>query len=331
MNEDKKISVIVPVYNVEKYVADCIESVLKQTYHNFELILVNDGSSDHSADIINKFVITDDRIILLEQVNKGVAAARNNGMAHATGEFITFIDSDDWVATDYLEHLIYLQSLEDVDMCMTTSFFVKQRDKQADNIKIETISPEDATALLLSPKVVVGSCNKLYRREWIEKNNIRQNETLFSGEGLNFIVLAAQYANKVTISNKKIYFYRRNVLESATTKFNIKMFTNNEQSLNLIEKESKIKSEKINVMIDLFRAHLRISGVLAILNYADISTYPEEYYRWRKEIRHSELKLLSSKIVPIKSKIRIIGFSISPRIWAKLALNKRKKIFRESV
>ncbi|WP_299099293.1 glycosyltransferase family 2 protein [uncultured Alistipes sp.] len=96
------ISVIVPVYNVEKYLPQCIESILSQTYANFELILINDGSNDSSPTICDEYCRKDARIRVLHQQNKGVSSARNNGIKHAQGEWITFIDSDDWVDKEYL-------------------------------------------------------------------------------------------------------------------------------------------------------------------------------------------------------------------------------------
>ena len=325
------VSVIVPVYNVEKYLKKCIESIIEQDYSNLEIIIVDDGTPDNSGKIADEFAAIDNRIKVIHKENGGVASARNVGIASAKGEFILFVDSDDWISKDHVSHLMYLQSLENADMCMTTEFFTQKTDVQELKEKIETMKPEDAAALLLSPKMVVGSYNKLYRRNWLEENNLRQNEKLFSGEGLHFIVTAAQHANFVTVSNRKIYYYRRNVSESATTKFNIKMFTNNELSLACIEREKIVSSEKFDNMLSLFKTHLMINGVISIITYSSPKQYPEEYKRWRKEIRINRKKMVASKYVPLKSKIRIICASIFPRIWAKLAKAKRGQIFKESV
>ena len=325
------VSIVVPVYNVEKYLKECLESIIQQDYRNLEIIVVDDGSPDNSGKIADEYAEADKRIKVIHKENAGVVAARNTGMDLANGEFILFVDSDDWLSKDHVSHLLKLQKIKDADMCMTTKFFTQKSDVQTQNIKIETISPCDAATLLISPKMVIGTYNKLYRLDWLKKEKLRQNEELFSGEGLHFIVLAAQHANYITISNKKIYYYRRNVAESATTKFNIKMFTNNEKSLDSIEKNSIITDENFINMLNLFRIHLKISGMLAILTYASKEDYKEEYIRWRKEIKQLGKKLLFKKELPIKSKIRIVCATICPSGWAKLAKIKRDKQFRESV
>lgn len=331
MKQDRLVSVIVPVYNVEKYLGKCIESIVQQTYRSLEIIIVDDGSPDHSPEIAERYARRDKRIRVIHQPNKGVAAARNSGMDEAEGEYITFVDSDDWIAPDYVEHLMMLQQAKDADMCMTTKLFTKKRDTQDKIGRIETLSPEDAAAMLLSPKVVVGTYNKLYRREWLVKNNIWQDERLFSGEGLHFIVTAAQHANYVTVSNRRIYYYRRNVSESATTKFNIKMFTNNELSLDLIRDNKIVSSKKFDVMLDLFREHLMINGLMAILTYSTPDQYPEEYARWKEQICNLGKKLLIMAEVPIKSKVRIICANFAPHLWSMLAKIKRQIIFKRSV
>lgn len=325
------VSAIIPVYNVEKYVRKCIESVINQDYENIEIIIVDDGTPDNSGKIADEYAESDKRIKVIHKSNGGVASARNCGIQEAKGEFILFIDSDDWISEDHIKHLIELQKIKNADMCMTTEFYTKKTDCQTKVERIETMSSDNAAALLLSPKMVVGSCNKLYRRSWIIDKNLYQNEKLFSGEGLHFIVTAAQHANYVTVSNRKIYYYRRNVSESATTKFNIKMYTNNELSLDLIDRERITNSIEFDSMLNLFRIHLKISGLLAILTYATPKKYPEEYKRWKAEVHSLGKKMMFDDIVPLRSKVRILCVNISPRLWAKLARMKRRKSFKESV
>lgn len=100
-----KVSVIVPVYNVEKYLSKCLKSLCEQTLKDIEIICINDGSTDNSPNILESFAKNDDRIKIYNQTNQGLSAARNNAMEHASGEFISFVDSDDWVDTDFFEKL----------------------------------------------------------------------------------------------------------------------------------------------------------------------------------------------------------------------------------
>lgn len=331
MSATPVVSVIVPVYNVEKYLSKCIDSIIEQDYSNLDIIIVDDGTPDNSGKIADEYAKKDQRIKVIHKPNGGVASARNVGMDAAIGEFILFVDSDDWISKDHVSHLMHLQSINDADMCLTTEFFTQKTDVQDEKEIIETMEPADAAALLLSPKVVVGTYNKLYRRAWLNENNLRQNEKLFSGEGLNFIVTVAQYANHVNVSNRKIYYYRRNVSESATTKFNIKMFINNEMSLDDINDRKIVDSRKFDDMLSLFRMHLMINGVLAILTYSSPKEYSVEYKRWRIDIKKNRKRMIKSEYVPSRSKVRIVCASIFPRIWAKLAKIKRKRIFKESV
>ena len=110
-----EVSVIIPVYNSEKYVEKCICSVMAQTLPELEIIIINDGSIDESGKILRKLAQKDSRIILLEQENKGVAAARNLGVEKATGKYLTFVDGDDYLQEDYIEKMYSLAEKETLD------------------------------------------------------------------------------------------------------------------------------------------------------------------------------------------------------------------------
>lgn len=109
-----KISIIVPVYNAEKYIGICIDSILKQTYRNFELLLINDGSSDNSLEVLNQYSKKDKRIRVIDQKNMGVAKTRNKGIQLAKGEYLTFIDNDDYIDKDYLEQFMKVCDTKDI-------------------------------------------------------------------------------------------------------------------------------------------------------------------------------------------------------------------------
>ena len=101
----EKITVIVPVYNVEHYLDKCLDSVIKQTYKNIEIIVVNDGSTDNSGEICQEYAQKDNRIVYIEKENGGLSDARNAGLDQMTGSYVTFVDSDDWIEQDYVETL----------------------------------------------------------------------------------------------------------------------------------------------------------------------------------------------------------------------------------
>ena len=135
MEQEKQglISVIIPVYNVEKYLQECVDSVLAQTYQNFEIILVDDGSTDSSGAICDEYAKQDERISVLHQENKGLSITRNNGLQIASGEYIYFLDSDDWIENSTLEILLQEITKESADVVfMDAKSFVEQKEKEVE-------------------------------------------------------------------------------------------------------------------------------------------------------------------------------------------------------
>lgn len=126
-----KVSVIIPVYNVEKYLAECIDSVLNQTLNDFELILVNDGSRDNSENICKQYIKQDKRIKYIKQENAGVSVARNNGIGHATGDFIFFMDSDDTISNNFLESAYTTAINTQADIVVLGQYFYTRMPKPA--------------------------------------------------------------------------------------------------------------------------------------------------------------------------------------------------------
>lgn len=122
---NKKVTIIIPVYNVEKYLSRCLNNVINQTYSNIEIILVNDGATDNSQVICEEYKKKDDRIKLLVKENGGLSDARNYGIPYATGDYIAFIDSDDMIHTSYIEYLLNLieKYNGDISICGYQSFY----------------------------------------------------------------------------------------------------------------------------------------------------------------------------------------------------------------
>ena len=174
------ISVIVPIYNVEKYLPQCLDSIIRQTFSNIEIICVNDGSTDNSSEILADYAQKDSRIKIVDKKNGGLSSARNAGMKVATGEFISFIDSDDWIDETMLEKLynniVFLdtdisicavhqfdeekQQLDDTNAYFTLGYF----DKSFDN---KVFSYIDAKDFLMN--VCVMAWNKLYRKSFLDE------------------------------------------------------------------------------------------------------------------------------------------------------------------
>ena len=128
-----KYSFIIPVYNTKKYLERCIQSILKQSYQHYEILLIDDGSTDGSSEFCDSLSKIDNRIKVFHQVNSGVSTARNNGIKHGVGDYIIFVDSDDWLSLNYLECIEYLTSSSDSEIyCynnFTTSSYIKENKK----------------------------------------------------------------------------------------------------------------------------------------------------------------------------------------------------------
>lgn len=134
METKGQVSIVIPVYNNEKYVEKCIESVCSQTYKNLEIILVDDGSTDSSGKICDRFAEKDNRIIVLHQENGGVSNARNNGIDIATGEYLTFVDGDDYVGVDYITDLVKCMNKNDAQMVICGMKKISAEGKVVDEI-----------------------------------------------------------------------------------------------------------------------------------------------------------------------------------------------------
>lgn len=161
-----KISVIVPIYKVENYLYRCIDSLLEQTFSDFELILVDDGSPDDCPKICDEYEKKDNRVKVLHKENGGLSDARNAGLNIATGEYVAFVDSDDWVASDYLEVLFRTITREKADICECEVVRTNGRNEIPKYSEIINVySQQDALELLIQEKVFHQYVwNKLYRR-----------------------------------------------------------------------------------------------------------------------------------------------------------------------
>ena len=187
------ISVIVPVYNVENVLHYCIDSILNQTYKDFELILVDDGSTDKSGNICDEYADKESRIRVFHKENGGVSSARNFGIDNANGDYICFIDSDDYVNGDYLELLMHTKSKypesDNIWCCFTTinSYGGNPQNRNCIKSDKDCVEFDRSQIMTLHEKWLdAGPVCKLYSKEVIVKNRIRFNESISLGEDLIF-------------------------------------------------------------------------------------------------------------------------------------------------
>ncbi len=204
------ISVIVPVYNSEKFLDKCIESILNQTFTDFEVILVDDGSTDKSGQICDIWAHKDSRIKVMHQPNRGVSVARNNGIAAAKGEYIAFVDSDDSVNSDYLQ-LLY-KNIHEHDLAIgTTRMDIMRENRQ------QLLAVADKSYTLLQFKkdmrhtfqsqYINSPVNKLFKTEIIKNNNLVFDTSMNLGEDCVFCLAYMNLCQKIKCFSDTIYYY----------------------------------------------------------------------------------------------------------------------------
>lgn len=331
MKNEPLVTVIIPAYNVQRYIKKCVNSVLNQNYKNFELIVVNDGSKDNTLAILRRYAHEDNRVKVIDKRNGGVSSARNVGLQHSKGQYITFIDGDDYVAKDYLEYLLELISYKDADFALSTNVFSKRKDRQINHDVKRVLTSEQATALLMSTRIVVGSWNKIYKRKFLQNNNLRFDEKLYYGEGLSFITSVAERANKTIIGQRRIYYYRKNNAASATTKFEVTRILNGIESIAKIKNNLIIDSPKIDQMIKLHLAVYYLGAVVNLINSGNTRKYKNYYQKWLKFVRKNTFCLIKDSNVSYYRKLMLITGSISPYLIAKLDKIRRNKIYKDSI
>ena len=218
------ISVIIPVYKVEAYLRQCLDSVVNQTYKNLEIIIIDDGSPDGCGAICDEYAVRDSRIKLVHQENKGLSAARNVGLDLATGKWISFVDSDDWCELDMYEKALDAAKKSDADITMFP-VYRNSGDRQYSFQKypqsFTSVDKELIYKLQLS--CLSGKCapfssnctqglpwDKLFKASLIQENHLRFMEELYAEEDRVFTLHAFQYAKRVSYLDIKLYHFRYN-------------------------------------------------------------------------------------------------------------------------
>ena len=206
-----KVSVIVPFYNTEKYFEKCLISLVNQTLKDIEFILVDDGSTDNSLEIANKFANEDSRIKIVRQEHKKQGAARNNGLSVAQGEYIGFVDSDDWIDLEYYEKLYNAAREYDCDIALATNIRIgKGKAKKRLNITEKKLYNGFESMCFVSNQAI-NPCptNKIYRKSVLDKNKIVWPEGVYYEDKI-FTLKALYYSHSLVSVPDIYYYYYRN-------------------------------------------------------------------------------------------------------------------------
>jgi glycosyltransferase involved in cell wall biosynthesis len=202
----KLVSVIVPVYGVEEYLAECVDSLLAQTYENLEILLIDDGGKDRSGEICDRYAERDDRIKVIHKTNGGAASARNVGIDVASGEFICFVDGDDLVEPDYVSHLWNTLSVTDADISVCGLYYMTKCNKRS--VQIECVGVFDSTAylkLFTDYWTCALMTNKLFKRTTIGSVRFEEGHCIDDEFFTYQVVMNSQ---KVAVTDAPLYAYR---------------------------------------------------------------------------------------------------------------------------
>lgn len=199
-----KISVIVPVYKVEQYIHRCIDSILSQSFTDFELILVDDGSPDNCGKICDEYAQKDSRVRVFHKPNGGVSSARNLGLDNAIGEWVTFIDSDDYIKKEYLSDMIFYQQLNNVEFVAICNYIKKYTDSSHINLQKENF---DHLFSKYNLQKLGAPWSKLFKNDLIKSIDLKFDTQIHFGEDIIFVLIYLLNIDQLELIYSKNYFY----------------------------------------------------------------------------------------------------------------------------
>lgn len=294
----KKVSIIIPVYNSEKYISKCLDSVLNQTYKNIEILVINDGSKDNSIDILREYEKKDDRIVVIDKENEGVAKTRNQGIKKATGDYIMFIDNDDFIDEDYVE--TYLKNT-DYDIVIGSYKRTDINDKILFKYNLDEKS-------IWSKYVVLAPWAKLYKKDFLIKNNI-EFLNYGIGEDVYFNLLCYSKTNNIKVINDfKYNWFYNNESVSNTKQRGLKKTVDITVLLNNLLTFVDLNSEYNKYFLERYIYwYLLFSGKQA--SKGDFTEQYNNYIKWLNDNKiKSNIKPLFLKGEPFKIKMVVIIF-----------------------
>lgn len=313
------ISVIVPVYNVEKYLNKCIDSIISQTYENLEILIVNDGSTDNSGKICEEYAKNDKRIKIIHQKNGGLSAARNTGIKNSTGEYIGFVDSDDWIDQEMYQTLYEILTAYDGDI---SACGITKVDNESEKIKLRKPKVSQYTQSeylkkyfkINSQSCEYYACNKLYKRTLLTNT---QYPIGLTSEDVLGTYKAILHAGKVVATTQNYYHYRQNS-QSITGSFSKKDF----DLLTIWDKVIEYTKENAPQYLDYAilnrkRINLTLLYRIATSGATKQSSHNATINDLLKSLRQDKNALISSPI-PFTRKILIVMFCTNYKISAKL-------------
>ena len=309
------ISVIIPVYNVEKYLDRCMESVINQTYKNIEIILINDGSTDNSGELCKKWQKLDKRVKLFEQENQGQSKTRNTGIIKSIGTYITFIDSDDYISKNYVQKLYTMIQKSNADISVTSHniMYPKKTIINKNSDQEEILDAKKATEKMLYGKIDVSIWGKLYHKKCFNNTKYPENKS-YEDVAITPIIFAQ--SSSIIVSPEITYYYVINKNSVTTTK-------NYQKKIEHIEMTERMSTKIIDIFPDLKPAAMRrnMYARLSVLSqFAAMKKVPKKYTAdIISYIRKNSNKVLSDKNISKRDRLGIYcakcGYGFYKAIW----------------
>ena len=323
------ISIIIGMYKGEKYIKECIDSVINQDYSNLEIILVDDGSPDDCGKIADTYAQRDNRIIVVHQKNVGVSATRNRALDMAKGVYICIIDQDDVLSPDYVSYFYNLIVSNNAQIALTPTaekFFGSPTFQTESKDNVEVWSGEKTAIEMLYHKIIIAPWNKMISKRLLDDNNVRFNPDFFGGEGFAFSVEAYQYAEKIAVGQRKVYHYRVGDPESGASKFRVSSI---ESSINA---QKYIKDSFVKTTPALLKAwefsnwHTYCDCLNMIVGCEATKEYPEIYNKLKKKCQKDAFLALDAP-VSAQQRLRGLLFKINPYMAARIINHFRVRKF----
>lgn len=325
------ITIIVSMYKGEKYIKDCIESIVQQDYKNIEIILVDDGSPDRCGSIADSYANIDSRIIVIHQVNEGVSASRNHALDKANGDYICVVDQDDILSVNYVNYFYSLIKKYNAEIALTPfadKFFEKPNFTMKSQDRILVLSGSKVAEEMLYHKIIIAPWNKMIKKSLLDDNHVRFNPKFFGGEGFAFSVQAYQYAKKIAIGHQRVYHYRVGDPESGASKFRESMIRSS------IDAQKFIKETFVNPTPDLqaawhFSNWHTYCDCFNVMVGCDARLENNELYIELKKICQRDAFCVLKAPVSFQQKVRGVLFKINPYMAAKIINHFRIRKFKK--
>ena len=322
--QESMVSVIVPVFNAEQYLTECLDSLLSQTYRNLEIILIDDGSGDSSLVLCQDYAKSDKRVRVLSQENRGVSAARNRGIAEAKGKYITFIDADDWVEPEHVQQLVLGLQGGKYD-CSVCGYWLEysQHKEQRKLPCISFLSADQAINKMFSTRFFQGFlCNKLFKVSIIRLHRIECNEMLYYLEDFLFCATYFFYSKEVYCIDFSTYHYRQHkdsaVWRSVATAEWFERRMTAILAWNAVEKFCRSSRSK------KFCAARRQMEYAEIL-WAQVENKEVKSIPWLVKLVRQKLLVVLFSPLEIRQKMKYIATAIFPQKASSYIISRKRK------